>query len=165
MFSPKTTEWMAKIVTKPLKFVMKEEKVLDIQKNLFDKIDEFHTVSKKLFTQKKVLLKASLITLVQLFLFYSIPFFVLKAFHVEDVSFWFVIALNVILTMAVSIFPIPGGSGGAEYGFKLLFAKFIQWPAQLVLAMFIWRILTYYLGLFAGIIAYNFIPNNDKNKK
>jgi uncharacterized protein (TIRG00374 family) len=64
-----------------------------------------------------------------------------------------VTSLNVLIFLVTSLFPIPGGAGGAEFGFTALFAKFIPTHSKLILAMLIWRILTYYLGLFLGMIA------------
>ncbi|MDR0898921.1 MAG: flippase-like domain-containing protein [Lactobacillaceae bacterium] len=164
MFSPRVTKTMASLVVKPIEWFTDKNKARGIHESLNEKIEDFHAVSKLLFSQKKVLFKTSLLTLLQLIFFYVVPYFILLAFKIPNVNLLFVVALNVILTLAVSIFPIPGGSGGAEIGFKMLFASFITYQPQLILAMLLWRILTYYLGLFAGIVAYNFIPNNEKRK-
>ncbi|MDR2660559.1 MAG: flippase-like domain-containing protein [Lactobacillaceae bacterium] len=165
MFSPKITHVMAVIFTYPIGWFTSNDKFDNLRSKLFEKIDDFHNASNQILKDKKKLIQSSLLTLIQLFIFYSIPFFVLKAFHIDDANFWFVMILNVILTMAVSIFPIPGGSGGAEYGFQLLFAGFIVQKPTLVLAMLVWRLLTYYLGLFGGILAYNLVPNKKHERK
>ncbi len=59
--------------------------------------------------------------------------------------------LHIMIVMIVSLFPVPGGSGGAEYSFKTLFATFIPSSSKLVLGMLLWRLFTYYLGMFMGI--------------
>ena len=49
---------------------------------------------------------------------------------------------------------ITGGVGGAELSFQLLFSPFVENSATLILVILIWRLITYYFGIFAGIIAY-----------
>ncbi len=51
--------------------------------------------------------------------------------------------------MIISLFAIPGRAGGAEYTLSVLFASFIHSNTKLVLAMILWRLLTYYFGMFA----------------
>ena len=53
-----------------------------------------------------------------------------------------------------SFVPIPGGSGGLEYGFVKFFGVFIA-GAKLSSIMLVWRILTYYLGMIVGAIFLN----------
>lgn len=53
-----------------------------------------------------------------------------------------------ILTMSASI-PIPGASGGMEYGFIALFSYYVI-DAKLAATMLLWRGLTYYLPLIFG---------------
>ena len=74
-----------------------------------------------------------------------------------------VVSLHVLIFMVISLFPIPGGAGGAEYSFSVLFASFVNSNTKLVLAMLLWRILTYYFGMFAGVIALVIKPNKVKH--
>lgn len=53
-----------------------------------------------------------------------------------------------------SFVPIPGGTGGLEYGFTKFFGVFIT-GSGLMAIMLVWRFVTYYLGLFIGAIAIN----------
>ena len=53
-----------------------------------------------------------------------------------------------------SFVPIPGGTGGLEYGYTKFFGNFITGPA-LNASMLLWRFITYYLGLILGAIAVN----------
>lgn len=104
------------------------------------------------------MVRAAALTLVQLLLYYSVPYFVLLSLGVSGVSVVEVIVLHVMIVMIVSLFPIPGGSGGAEYSFKTLFATYVASPTQLILGMLLWRILTYYLGMVLGIVALALVP-------
>ena len=70
--------------------------------------------------------------------------------------------ITVLIFMMISLFPIPGGAGGAAYSFSVLFASFIHSNTKLVLAMILWRVLTYYFGMFAGIVAVFIKPDKVK---
>ncbi|WP_439425886.1 YbhN family protein [Oenococcus alcoholitolerans] len=164
MFFPPVTKKIADLCLKPFSFFLSDDQITSIRKKLDDKIVEFHDVSEQLLSNPKKILAASLVTLLQLFLFYSIPYFILLAVHADNADFMFIIALNVILTLAISIFPVPGGSGGAEAGFALLFSSFLSNHTVTIFAMLLWRIITYYFGIFAGLIAYNVLPNNRHGK-
>ncbi|WP_369347179.1 flippase-like domain-containing protein [Amylolactobacillus amylophilus] len=84
--------------------------------------------------------------------FYSVPYFILLAVGVQA-NYFEVLILNVMITMIISIVPIPGGTGGAELSFKSLFAMFLTNQSSMVLAMFLWRFVTYFLGMILGLIA------------
>ena len=53
-----------------------------------------------------------------------------------------------------SFVPIPGGTGGLEYGFVTFYGNFIT-GSKLSAALLVWRFITYYFGLILGSIALN----------
>ena len=62
------------------------------------------------------------------------------------------IVLSIIITTMASFVPIPGASGGMEYGFIALFSYYVL-DVKLGAVMLIWRFLTYYLlVIFGGIL-------------
>ncbi|KRK71395.1 lysylphosphatidylglycerol synthase transmembrane domain-containing protein [Lacticaseibacillus nasuensis] len=128
------------------------------------KIDTFYAESVHLKQEKTKVIRAALLTFVQLLLYYSVPYFVLLSFGVPHVNLVHVMVLHVMIVMIISLFPIPGGAGGAEYSFKALFATFMG-PAQLVLAMLLWRFITYYLGMVCGIVALAVVPDRLESTK
>ena len=69
---------------------------------------------------------------------------------------------SVFVYMAGSYIPIPGGTGGMEYGFMNYFANFVA-PALISPALILWRFITYYLPTLIGGIAFNI--NKNKNEK
>jgi uncharacterized protein (TIRG00374 family) len=84
-----------------------------------------------------------------------IPLFVLYAMGEFNV----VNALIAILTSAYvmiigSFVPIPGGSGGLEYGFVTFYGNFIT-GSKLSALMLVWRFITYYFSMILGAIALN----------
>ena len=150
MYYYKFTKKLVNLVMIPIGWFVKPEKKLAMQSNLDHKIDTFYAESLHLKREKKRVIKACLLTLVQLSLGVS---------HVSIVE---VIVLHVMIVMIVSLFPIPGGAGGAEYSFKTLFATYVASPSKLILGMLLWRFLTYYLGMICGIIAMAFPPKSKR---
>jgi uncharacterized protein (TIRG00374 family) len=53
-----------------------------------------------------------------------------------------------------SFIPLPGGTGGVEYGFINFFGNFLS-GAILKTLMLLWRFFTYYFGMFIGAITFN----------
>jgi uncharacterized protein (TIRG00374 family) len=76
---------------------------------------------------------------------FSIAGLVLAAFGVEwqPALFWL---LQYLVQSISSIVPTPGGAGGAEAGFLLLFAPFVE-VDMLVPAMSTWRLMFFYMPL------------------
>lgn len=147
------TKKMVHVILKPVLFFLKEEKRDKILQSTIRSIDSFYNESLVLKHEKKKVIKASLLTIVQLFLYYFVVYFVLLALNCDHVNIVDVLVMHIMIVMITSIFPIPGGSGGAEFSFKTLFAGFIPSPSGLILGMFLWRFITYYLGMFLGIVA------------
>lgn len=107
--------------------------------------------------------RVCVVTLLQLFFYYMIPYFIMLALGVHGMNLIMVVSLHVLIFMIISLFPIPGGAGGAEYSFSVLFASFIGSGSKLVLAMILWRLLTYYFGMFAGMVALVVKPDKIKH--
>lgn len=83
---------------------------------------------------------------------------------VLDVSFYEILAKVLICDLAVSIFPLPGGTGAAEISFVLVFSELFTGGA-VFWAMLFWRFLTYYGFILQGIIfvfAQSFASNKGK---
>ena len=57
--------------------------------------------------------------------------------------------------------PIPGASGGIEYGFIQLFGNFINHKI-LSAVLILWRSITYYLGMIIGALFFNFEKKENK---
>lgn len=147
------TKRAVRIVLIPVGWFLKPAKFAALQTSINHKIDSFYEESVRMTRDWRMLLEVCLLTFFQLFFYYMIPYFIMRAMGYHGISLIMVTSLNVLIFLVTSLFPIPGGAGGAELGFTALFAKFIPSHSKLILAMLIWRILTYYLGLFLGMIA------------
>ncbi|SEM69785.1 hypothetical protein SAMN05216431_1074 [Ligilactobacillus sp. WC1T17] len=146
------TKKLLKIIMWPLKFFVKADKFQKLTTQLEVKMETFHQESLRLKANRGLLLKMTLLTLCQLSCYYVIPYFILLALGAAKLNLLLVTAMHVLIVMIISLFPIPGGTGGAEYSFSMIFSTFIG-QSKLVLAMLLWRIITYYLVLIAGAMA------------
>lgn len=163
MYQYKFTKRLVRFGLRLLRPFVKQAKRDAWQAQLDEKIDTFYAESLHLKREKRKVLKAAALTMVQLLLYYAIPYFVLLSFHVTTANLINVMVMHVMIVMIISLFPLPGGAGGAEYSFKTLFGTFVSSNARLVLAMLLWRIITYYLGIVAGIIALTVVPPKMKH--
>ena len=92
---------------------------------------------------------------------YITPLFIVNS--MKDFS-----SLNIKTTITSSAYvlligafvPIPGGSGGIEYGFLAFFGNFLS-KSRLSAVLLIWRFITYYMPMIIGAIAFNL----DERKK
>lgn len=154
MYSPKITQQLVEICLKPIRWFSKKRYQI-WRSRAQDKIDNFHEESLRMGRDVRTLFKVIVLTLIQLLFYYAIPYFILLALGQSHANLVFVMSLHVLIVMVISLFPIPGGAGGAEVGFSMLFSSFLPNAGALVLAMLIWRVITYYFGLFVGIIAFS----------
>lgn len=153
MYWYRFTKKVTNICIKPAAWFMEAERFADMKVRLNEKIDSFYEESVRMKTQYKKMAKVAVVTIIQLQAYYVIPYFILLSLGVHGVNLVMVTSLHVLIFMIISLFPIPGGTGGAEYSFSVLFTSFIQSNSKMVLAMLLWRVLTYYFGIFTGIIA------------
>lgn len=153
MYWYRFTKKITNIFIKPAAWFMDAQRYADMKVRLNEKIDSFYEESVRMKSQYKKMAKVALVTIIQLQAYYVIPYFILLALGVHGVNLVMVTSLHVLIFMIISLFPIPGGTGGAEYSFSVLFASFIHSNSKMVLAMLLWRVLTYYFGIFAGIFA------------
>lgn len=106
--------------------------------------------------------------------------FFLKAFSFSTMSWLCKVALPVIvilsllpgpeillvfrslaMNLAFLVIPTPGGSGGVEGLFALFLGPLISRTSFVGLAVFVWRIITYYISIGLGIIAASWYVNHS----
>lgn len=119
------------------------------EEKINEQIELFHQDLELLKKRKKMLFKISIFTLNQLSFFFLIPYFVYRSFNLSGVNLLTIIAAAAFVIMITSFVPVPGASGGAEISFYYFFALFFL-KEQLLIAIFIWRFISYYLALIIG---------------
>lgn len=124
----------------------KEEKINKFEKYLSD----FNDGAKILLKNKGKFILLILLQLLSLSLLYLVPYFIIKGVGL-DVSIVNVIVTSAYVMLIGAFVPIPGGTGGLEYGFISFYGNFIAGP-KLNAIMLIWRFITYYFGMILGAI-------------
>ncbi|MFD1124297.1 YbhN family protein [Lentilactobacillus raoultii] len=167
MYWPSFTKRITQILFRPVKWFVKDERYDRLRVTLLEKIDNLYEESIRIGRQPKLMLKVVLLTFFQLGFYYLIPYFIMLALGYDNANIFMVTSLHIMIVMIISLFPIPGGSGGAEFSFESLFKSYITSNSKLVLAMILWRILTYYFGMVVGAAALLIKPDkvNDSHNK
>jgi len=91
----------------------------------------------------------AVMTAVQLIFYFSITYFIYKAFGLKGDKWWNMVFIQTFLYLAVCYFPTPGATGASEGGFYIFFSWFF--PENLIfVSMVIWRFITFYLNILVG---------------
>lgn len=72
---------------------------------------------------------------------------------------------SLAMNLAFLVIPTPGGSGGVEGLFALFLGPLINRSGFIGLAVFVWRIITYYSSIGLGIFAMMWYVNKTVSKK
>ena len=114
-------------------------------------INNFHKSATILMKSQGHFLKIIILNFIALILLYLVPFTLIMGLG-ETINPSIAIITSAYVMLIGSFVPLPGGSGGLEYGFVEFFGFFIT-GAKLSSIMLVWRLLTYYLGLIIGAIS------------
>lgn len=120
-----------------------------------ESIDKFHEGSKILLQNKIRFLKLIGINMMGLIAIYIVPLTILFSLgNYTAFSGLTAIVLTIFVSLISSFVPLPGGTGGQEYLFVLLFGAYITNPL-LNSVMLLWRFITYYVPMIIGGILFN----------
>jgi len=125
------------------------KKLKNNEEKYLEKLKEFHDSMKRLIYSPGKLLLALLATCIQMFFYFSISYCIYRMFENPTVSFAEIFAFQGILFVVTGFVPIPGAGGAAEGGFYLFFKSFFT-NHNIVGAVIMWRIMTYYMNIFFG---------------
>lgn len=94
---------------------------------------------------------------------FSVPFFIFRALETGPVSYGNMLAAISVLTVISTLFPTPGGAGGAEgMGFVFFRNFFVATPVVPVILL--WRLLTYYIHIVFGGLTSLVAPERPLDK-
>lgn len=140
-----------KVLTK-LKIVKDKEKKL---KEWDEYINRFNKCANILLEDKKTFILNILYNFLALCSHYLIPLFILYSMGNFNAFTAGISIVSCAYIMIIGSFvPIPGATGGIEFGFVQFFGNFIT-GSKLSAMMLVWRFITYYFGMIVGAIALN----------
>lgn len=137
--------------------IREEEKV---QKQFSEYLANFHANALQLQKSKLAVLKMVGANLLGLFILYSMPYAVIRGMGLDFHLFPVVVATAYVMIIG-SFVPIPGGTGGIEYGFIFFFGYFIS-GSILHAVMLVWRFISYYLGIIVGAIVLSLYRKKER---
>jgi len=118
------------------------------QELIAEHLREYKSCLYTFLENKKVLLLVSVLTLLQVIIYFSVTYFVYLALGFSSATVLDILAIQSLLYMAVNFIPTPGNTGASEGGFYLLFG--VIFPAPILLyAIILWRLIVYYFNLLA----------------
>lgn len=150
--SPKITKIIMNLI---LLFLHKLKIVKNVKskyKSLELQLDSFHEEAALIPKHLVACIYAAIFTFLEWTAFYSIPYCIYRSFNFSSATYLTMLCAQVLLAMFMSFIPLPGAEGGAEGGFYLIYGLFFK-TGTLFPAIFIWRIITYYLNIFVGSIS------------
>ena len=136
-----------------LKFIKNRE---ELKEKANKKIDEFYNSGNYFKNNKYILLKAYSFNLMSLIILYIIPMFIFLSIKVHNVNIIESIVCASYTYFVGSFVPIPGGTGGLEYGFIEFFRVFSN-ATLISTCMILWRFVTYYLSMILGALSLIFV--------
>ena len=139
---------LSKILEK-LRFV-KNISTLEIRIN--DNLDQFHNNMEIIKHKKKLVVKASVYTILQLTVYFIIPYFIYLSFGMKGAHMGSMIAGTAFVIMLTAIVPSPGAMGGAEGAFFVFFSLFFA-SNNIMAALLLWRLITFYSCIVFGFYA------------
>lgn len=157
--------WLVRVLGR-IKIIKKPEETLI---KVETKIAGFRQNLSNMKGKEKTLIKAFFVALARFVVYFSIPFFIGLGLGVEleNLNLPLCISFGCYIWILSMFIVIPGGSGGAEAFFVLLFTNVLLSSTGASLAapgMLLWRFVTFHIPLIiCGIIT--FIFNKKKNAK
>ena len=119
-----------------------------------DYLKDFNSGSEILFKDKKRFILLITYQLISLLSLYLIPLILFMGIGINYITpSQDIITMSYVMLIG-SFVPIPGGTGGLEYGFISFFGKFVK-NSKLNAIMLLWRFITYYFGMILGAVVLN----------
>ena len=127
-------------------------------------VEDYQNIMRAYVKNKKDFIVMFLCMAARIVLIYSLPFFIYCTFNgYAPELYWLFMVMGVLIDLASSFIPLPGGTGMNEVSYVAMFAPYFA-DGALIWAMLLWRFFTYYLYLILGfgMITYDVAYGNRK---
>lgn len=138
--------------------IIKNEQAM--QERFKNYITSFHDNAMELREKRYLFILYVIINMLGLMCLYSMPFVIAKGLGVNIYLIESIVATAYVMIIG-SFVPIPGGTGGIEYGFMFFYSYFIN-GSVLNAIMLMWRFVSYYLGMIFGAVALALYGKKEK---
>lgn len=160
IFSKKLSKILINFCVKILKF-FKKKNIDQLQEKLEYELTKYQENSDYIKKNKKIVFKSIISTLVQMCAYYMVPFFVYKAYGLNEYGIIRIMSLQALLYTTVSGIPSPGSVGVSEGGFLGIFRNIFS--AEIISsAMILNRVLNFYLLVLTSSIIVIICTLKDK---
>lgn len=156
-----------KLVAKTLKLLQKMKIIKNYEKQyqrVINYVEDYQNIMREYVKNPKDFFIEFLSSLLRIVVVYSLPFFIYCVFSGFTTGLYFkFFVMGVLVDLASSFIPLPGGSGMNEVSFSLMFGLYFE-AGPLFWAMLLWRFFTYYAYLLIGLgmITYDVAYGNRK---
>ena len=165
IFSKRLSTWIVNFTVKIMK-KLRIRKIEEKENSLKEVLRHYHSSAKFIRNNKLILIKQFITTCIQELMFYSIPFFVYKAFGLSNRTYIEICAHQAIVYATVSGMPLPGAVGISEGTFVEIFKNFFG-ENLVKSAMLLNRLIGFYFYVIISFIVLiiTICLNKKKNKE
>lgn len=164
ILSKKLTKGLIRIALKFLK-IFKVKNLEEKEKKMKKAFAQYHKSAGYIKKNKKIVIKNLLTTYVEYFFFYSISYWVYRAFGFTQFSIFRLITLQSVLYATVSGIPSPGAVGVSEGGYIAIFNQVFT-EDMIYSAMLLSRGINFYVFMLigAGVVMYATLRDTEGNE-
>ena len=165
MFSKKLSNKLLNMVYK-LVDKFNHEKALSIKEKMSNNLKEYHDSTDFIKSNKMVLIKSILTSMMQLITYHSVAYFVYLALGVKHLNYIEITSLQSLLYLSVSVLPLPGTVGVNETGFSIMYRPLIMISTIVDSSMLLTRgVGFYFYVILTGVILLIDSLKKKKNKE
>ncbi len=147
-----------KVTTKIILFIINilNKMKINVKKEVaLQKIEDYHNGFQEIKKRKGLTILGIGLNIISLLCLYVTPLFVIKGLESNNsISILNTLSASAYVYILGAFVPIPGSSGGMEYGFTQFFGSFIH-KKTISAVLILWRFITYYFGIILGALLFN----------
>lgn len=163
IFFPKLAIKLVGLLIKLLKS-LKIKNIEDISEKINTELEIYQQSANYIKNNLKSFLHAMLLSTINMILYYSVPFFIYKAFGLSGKTIIDIVLLQAIIHGTVCSMPLPGTVGVTETVFLLVYDMI--YPSHLLQsALLVNRFINFYLFVFVSLVVYIITKIKLDNKK
>ena len=163
IFFPKLAVKLVGLLIKILKAI-KIKNIEEISEKINKELEIYQESANYIKNNLKSFLHAMLLSTINMILYYSVPFFIYKAFGLSGKTIIDIILLQAIIHGTVCSMPLPGTVGVTETVFLLVYDMI--YPSHLLQsALLVNRFINFYLFVFVSLVVYVITKIKLDNKK